>query len=888
MGPYEILSPLGAGGMGEVYRARDTRLDRSIAIKVLPEHLSSHPELKQRLEREARAISALNHPRICTLHDVGHQNGVDFLVMEYLEGETLAERLKKGPLPLRDALRVGMEVCEALDKAHRAGIVHRDLKPGNIMLTRNGAKLMDFGLAKAVTAGLGAVTASAPLFSAAKTMSEPSRVSPLTTAGTMMGTIQYMAPEQIEGKEADARSDIFALGAVLYEMLTGKRAFEGESQISVASAILEKEPKPITSLQPLMPAALEHVIRTSLAKNPEERIQTARDVSLELKWIGEGGATVAASAAQQKTKRTPAWIAMLPWALCGALAACLVAGAILMRGEKGEEQAQYFSISLPFPTGDMSFAPNGHTVAVVGYSVTERTNALWLYEAGSQQTRRLSGTEGASFPFWSPDGTALAFFADGKLKKLEITGGPVQTICDAPSGRGGTWSRDGVIVLTTSGLLDEGLSRVPETGGAPERITTPDASLGEESNRWPSFLPDGKHFLYFGGKVTGETEGDKIYAGELGSDLKKYVTSGIGNAEYVAPGYLVFYRDKTLFAQAFDAGKLEKSGEAMPLLTEVAYIPRLARVVFAASPKYLVAERGSGVTESKLEWYDRKGNEIGSVGKPGVIGNVAVSPSGEVVAADQTDEDSQNTDVWTFDLKKGTVKRLTFDPSVDTSPVFSPDGARVVFSSSRQHIFRMYIKNADGAQEEQQLKLAADEKGDQYPSDWSRDGKYILYRMGYQLRVAELPDMKTSPIAEGDASSKNGQFSPDGKWVAYASNETGKWEVYVTSFPEGRGEWQVSIGGGTQPRWRGDGKELFYLAADGKMMSVPVERGANFDPGAPVALFQANARDFVATSELYAYGVTRDGQRFLINTQTQNAVSQPVTVILNWQAEFKK
>lgn len=877
LGPYEILDALGAGGMGEVYRAIDTRLERTVAIKILPAQLSSDPVRKQRFEREAKTISSLNHPHICVLHDVGQQDGIDYLVMECVEGETLAKRLEKGVLPLEQVLRYGMQIADALDKAHRNGVVHRDLKPANIMLTSTGAKLLDFGLAKATV----------PLTSAA-TLTAEIRNSPVTEQGTILGTFQYMSPEQVEGKEIDGRSDIFSLGAVLYEMLTGTRAFGGKSQLSVASAILEKEPEPISSVKPMTPPALDHAIRGCLAKDREERWQTARDLALELKWFAESGGQ-AVSAVRVETRETGSWLSLLPWALCAVLAAGLVAGAMWWHGGKNAGQTTYFSAPLSFPARDMAVAPNGHTVAVVGYRESERTTVLWLYEVGGRDARSVAETEAASFPFWSPDGKSLAFFGDGKLKKVNLADGPVQTICDAPAGRGGSWNKDGVIVFTPSGNLNDGLYRVPASGGTPTQITIPDPSRGENSHRWPMFLPDGRHFLYLAANLSGKMDQDAIYVGALDSQAKKFVTKATGNAAYAAPGYLLYYREKSLFAQRFDADKVELSGEAVPLSTDVAYLPRIRRAVYAASDGgVLVAQSGSGVSLSRLVWYDRKGNEIGAVGKPDVYANVALAPNGKTVALDKADMGSQNTDVWTYDLQRDSTKRLTFDPAIDSTPMWSPDGTRLLFASNRGHHFGLYVKNADGADEEKLLAMEASDKADAYPSDWSRDGKYILYESAGRLWITALPELKTRVFVNVPATAKNGQFSPDGRWVAYTSNESGKWEIYVTSFPEVRGKWQLSSAGGTQPRWRGDGKELFFLASDGKMMAVPVTAGANFDAGAPVTLFQANPRELVATSERVTYDVTKDGQRFLINTQVKNAETQPMSVILNWQAGLKK
>src|ERR1700723_2765629 len=455
--------------------------------------------------------------------------------MELLEGETLSQRLTKGPLPISEVLRIGIAVAEALEAAHRQGIVHRDLKPGNVMLTKSGAKLMDFGLAKSTAAGLGGAVTSAPLLSAAKTMSEASPMSPLTTAGAIIGTIQYMSPEQIEGKEADGRSDLFALGAVLYEMVTGGRPFAGKSQISVASAILEKDPEPISAVQPLTPPALEHIIDTCLAKDPEDRFQTAHDVRLQLKWIAQGANEDRRPIENEETKR-----GNLGWIAAGALAVVLIASLAWWRSSIPAEQITYFFAPLPFSSRDVAVSPNGHTVAVVGYRESERKSVLWIYEVGSPAGNSLPNTEGANFPFWSPDGKSLGFFADGKLKKLDVAGGPVQTLCDARSGRGGTWNKDGVILFTPSGQMTGGLQRISASGGPVTSIAAPQNSAGEASQRWPMFLPDGKHYLFLSSTITRTSDSDGIYVGQLDSTETQLVVKTTANAAYAAPGYLLF------------------------------------------------------------------------------------------------------------------------------------------------------------------------------------------------------------------------------------------------------------------------------------------------------------------------------------------------------------
>lgn len=878
LGPYEIVEPLGAGGMGEVYRAKDTRLDRAVAIKVLPPQFSSDPTRKMRFEREARTVSTLNHPNICSLFDVGSQDGVEFLVMECIDGESLAKRLKRGALAVDQVLRIGAELAAAVGTAHRGGVIHRDIKPGNIMLTKSGAKLLDFGLARPTAA-------TASVASMTTTSASPS---PVTEEGTIVGTFQYMSPEQLEGKELDARSDIFSLGAVLYEMVTGERAFPGNSQLGVASAILEKDVAPIRNLKPLTPASLEHVIGRCLAKDPDDRWQTGRDLAGELKWIADSGSNPSASItpvhtqslAAQDLKRMWGWIA------AGLLAALLIAGAVLWHTKKQEERTQYFSAPLPFSVRGMAIAPNGHTVAVVGYKAEERKNLVWLYEVGGREAKSVAGTEDANFPFWSPDGKSLGFFADGKLKRVDIAGGAAQTLADAPTGRGGTWNQNGDILFTPSGEMGVVLNLISATGGVPKPISVLDPKRNETSHRWPMFLPDGKHYLYLAFDVADRAGTDAIYAGELGSSGKKLLARAVSNAAYAEPGLLLFYRDGALFSQHFDANSLALSGTPQPVLADVQLLPRIGRASFAVSNDgLLVAQSGAAASLSRLIWYDRKGNEQGSVGAPDVYANLALSQDGKSVAVDKTDLANQNADVWIYNLHGEGVKRMTFNPAIDATPVWSPDSTQILFSSGRNPTFDLYLKNVDGAQEEKSIN--DDPTGDKYPTSWSRDGKTIMFTRGQRLWLMSYPELKTRVFFDGSGSTKSGQFSPDGKWVAYSSNESGRWEIYVTSYPDAKGKWQVSNQGGTQPRWRGDGKELFFLAPDAMMMAVPVGGEGSFNFGAPVGLFHATPREMVATSEMIAYDVTKDGQKFLINTDITTGNAQPMSVVLHWDAELK-
>jgi len=797
---------------------------------------------------------------------------VDFLVMECVEGETLAKRLEKGALPLEQVLKYGAQIADALDKAHRAGIVHRDLKPGNIMVTTTGAKLLDFGLAK-----------PAALLASGATLTAAVPTTPVTQEGTIVGTFQYMSPEQVEGKEVDGRSDIFSLGAVLYEMLTGKKAFEGKSQLSVASAILVQEPAPIGSLKPMTPPSLDHSIKKCLSKSPEDRWQSARDLASELKWLGEGGSQTVDIRFKRATSKFRERVA---WLISSALVIVLIVTSIWLRNSKPPEQTMYFPAPMAFPAREIAISPNGHTIAVLGYFESAGRNALWTYELGSQRARNLADTEGATYPFWSADGRYLAFFADGKLKKLEISGGPVQVICDAPSGRGGTWNKDGMIVFTPDARSGVGLYRVSASGGAVAPISKLDKSRRELSHRWPIFLPDGMHYLYMATNFAGQKNADAIFVGSLDSGEKHFVVEASANAAYAAPGYILFYRDKTLLAQRFDLKRFALTGEATVVLTDLQYQPQVKRALFDVSASgLLVAQTGSGVALSRPVWFDRKGKELGAVGKPDVYGNISIAPNGKSVAVSITDIASQNTDIWTFDLQRGNTKRITFDPAQDSVPTWNPDATRFVFASNRRDFNDLYVKNSDGAQEEQNI-LQSD--ADKFPNDWSREGKYILYTQDTDLGFVTLPELKDSLFLKAPSVVRNGQFSPDGKWVAYASNETGKWEIYATSFPAPRGKWQVSVGGGEQPRWRGDGRELFYLSPDSKVMAVPVTTGANFDSGTPVALFQATPRQPIPIYDLFVYDVSRDGQRFLIITPVKEAQTAPMSVVLDWPATLKK
>ena len=877
LGPYEIESPLGAGGMGEVYRARDTRLDRTVAVKVLPTHLSDNPEAKQRFDREARAISSLNHPHICTLYDVGHQDGIDYLVMEFLDGETLADRLNKGPLPLQQVLKLGIEICEGLEKAHKSGVVHRDLKPGNIMLTKAGAKLMDFGLAKPVT------SLNPPSTGLTQTLAAPAH--PLTTEGTLVGTFQYMAPEQVEGKEADFRSDIFALGAVLYEMVTGRRAFAGKTTASTIAAILASDPPPISSVQPMSPPALESTVKNCLAKDPDERLQTAHDVKLQLKWIAEhgveAGVGVAPAARRNLWDRTG-------WLLAGLLLLLLVGGsAAWWIGTRHTEGAMYFNSSVLFPADYVALSPDGRTVALVAYSEQANKNVIWTNRVGGRGANVLPGTEGAAYPFWAPDGRSLGFFAQGKLKTIDVaSGGSAQIVADAPFGRGGTWNRNSVILFTPDAW--SGLFRVSSSGGTPVAVTKPDVSQFQVSHRWPVFLPDGRHFLYLACNFSGRLDKNMIMLGALDSDEKRTIVNASTNAVYVDPGYLVYWRDNALVAQHFDLRSYALTGEPHTLSDAVQYFPQTNFAVFDVAGKTLVAQTGMGrgANKSQLIWFDRHGKQVGAVGPPSLVSNPKLSPDGRRVAVDQTDIDGRHVNIWIHELNSDAAARLGFGPWLEQVSIWSPDGKKVVYTSNEKLFFSLYSKNADGSGAAQDvIDFGTPQQG---PWDWSRDGKYLLARKDRELWYATMSDLQTHPLLQTPFLVRNAQFSPDGKFVAYASSETGSWEVYVSPFPDFGSKWQISRGGGEEPRWRRDGKEMFYLAPDGRLMAVDVKSGTGLEAGSPVALFQTHPRQPISAMDFFSYDVTADGEKFLVNTRVETSNSAPLSVILNWTSELER
>ena len=885
LGPYEIVAPIGAGGMGEVYKARDTRLERTVAVKVLPAHLSASADVRQRFEREAKTISSLSHPHICALYDVGNQDGIEFLVMEYLEGETFSDRLVKGPLAFDQVLRYGLEIADALDKAHRQGIVHRDLKPGNVMITKSGVKLLDFGLAKAV-----APTAARSGASLTALPTQAGR--DLTAEGTILGTFQYMAPEQLEGRDADARTDIFAFGAVLYEMATGKKAFAGRSQASLISSIMTSEPAPASTVVPTAPAAFDRVVRTCLAKDPDDRWQTAHDIAVQLRWIQESGSAISPAPAITR-RRTVGRV--LPWIV--AALAIVGLGALLVRDRLRPAAAlpvTRFSILPPektifTPPGELSssqfaLSPDGRSIVFVANSNNGRP-LLWVRSFDSFAAVPLNGTEEALHPFWSPDGRSIGFFTPTALKRVEVAKGAPQKLCDAAAGRGGAWNGAGVILFTHS--ANTPIFRVPETGGDPVAATVLDAARGEDRHRFPVFLPDGKRFLYWARAPRTDYTG--VYVASLDSPNGRLVVKAQAMGLYAA-GRLLTVQQGTLVSFPFDekaarvTGPPTRIAETIPTGNPPGYAP------FSVAGREALAFSLPVAKSRQLVWFDRSGRKVGTVGEAGDYSTPRLSPDGKKLAVAIREQSKSDTDLWLFDFSRQTWSRFTFDPAAERAPLWSPDGTRILYTvGGITNVLELYEKPASGSGEP---RLAVGSPFDKFPSDWSRDGRFIVYhslggKTFWDIFVAPVDGGKPFPFLATKAIEVQGQISPDGRWMAYASDESGRLEVYVTRFPDKHGHWQISSNGGTQPSWRADGKEIFYLGPDQALMSVGVQAGDSFESGAPTILFRASF-PMLVPAYWANYSATPDGQRFLVSELVSETASTPINVTLNWTAELKK
>ena len=883
LGPYEIQSPLGAGGMGEVYRALDTRLERSVAIKILPAHFSTDPVRRQRFEREAKTISSLNHPHICVLHDIGAQDGIDYLVMECVEGETLAKRLEKGALPLEQVLKYGTQISDALDKAHRRGVVHRDLKPSNIMLTATGAKLLDFGLAKP----------SSPVASTA-TPTDLTRDSLATEQGTVVGTFPYMSPEQLEGKELDGRSDIFSLGAVLYEMLTGRRAFGGISQLSVASAILEREPAPISSVKPMTPPALEHVVRKCLAKTLDDRWQSAQDLKGELEWISQ---TSRDAVAPPLRSRRQFGVLMVGVMLVAVIA--LAAPLILWDRQPKLLPKPLMRFAVTLPPGETSplqtwpalaISPDGmQLVYVAGRGESKQ---LYWRSMERLEVTPLAGTENASSPFFSPDSQWIGFFADGKLKKINLRGGFPTIVCEnVPDDRGGTWGSDDTIIFAPGPTT--GLMRVAASGGTPQVITSPDPGTHERTHRWPEILPGGKAVVFTIGSPDSIDYylDSKIAVQSLETGKREILSVQGAFARYDPAGYLVLAQRGGLFATPFDLKRLKVTGPPVRVLDDVAMDASTGAIDFSLSRtgslSYLPG--GWSYADMVLAWVDRKGSVLPLSAPARAYLNAHLSPDGKQVAVG--DAGSGSSGIWVYDIPHATIMRLTY--ATDFSPIWTADGKRIAYMEESNRTFAIKWKPADGSGPEETLISA--QNFVQVPMSLSPDGNFLAYTaVGGPtfsgLRVWILPlQGKREPQEFVRTGSEQGaaRFSPDGRWIAYASNETGRSEVYVQPFPGPGGKWQISTEGGRWPVWARNGRELFYLNGS-KIMSVGVTSQPGFTASTPRVLADVPLQ----TSSFYGangeFDVSPDGENFLfIKAREQNALPSEVRVVLNWDEGLK-
>jgi len=878
--------------MGEVYRARDPRLDRTVAIKVLPTHLNANPELRARFEREAKAISGLQHPNICVLYDVGTQGDIDYLVMEHLEGETLYSRLARKPLTPDETVKIAAEVADALVKAHRSGIVHRDLKPGNVMLTKGGAKLMDFGLAKPLGLATGPQSGSAQVSSMATmaaTMAD--LASPVTVAGTLIGTVQYMSPEQIQGKEADARSDIFAFGAMLYEMLTGKRAFQGKSQLSLASAILEKDPDPIAAIQPLTPPALEQVVRTCLAKDPDDRFQSAHDLKLQLQWITAGGSQVGAPAVVSSRRKKTA-VVLTAATVAGWLIAAALGVLLSIYAARLTSARQPFHTSIEPPAGFDFFSvqdgtpvlsPNGQQVAFLaakkGSALTPGGGSLYLLRLSTGESVPVPGGQNAVFPFWSPDGKYLGFFSEGKLKKIPVTGGTVQVLCDAPEGRGGSWNEQGTIIFAPR--IAGSLQSVSDGGGAPVEITRSDSSGETYTDRDPYFLPDGKHFLF----VRRAKDSSSVYAGSLdssvaarGADLKQILPNG-SNVAY-SDGYLFYVRDGALTAQKFDPSSLTFQGKPVSIASNVEFASARSEGNFSVSHNVLLY-RHTSLVNRELVWFDLSGKELDHWGEPApYVGGKFFSSTQTALLLRPTPGGNAYS-LWISDVARKTVNRLTQDSDRAATGVVSPDGKDVWISTTSGYVSNFTRKSLSASGTEE--KVLENLNGNLTIFDISRDGRYLLFnrqdpKTNFDIYTMDLQgEKKLVPVLNGPSDERSGHVSPDDKWLSYISNETGTEELFVTSFPVPGTRWQVSSGGATSPgEWSAAGKNLRYRKGE-NIFNVEVHSGAS-------------KPDFSAPKELLSLPTTildidllPDDKRILALRPSGDSTPVPIDFVLNWR-----
>jgi len=868
LGPYGILAAIGAGGMGEVYRARDAKLGRDVALKVLPEAFARDAERMARFQREAKVLASLDHPNIASVYGLEDSSTTHALVMALVEGPTLADRIRSGPMPINEALRIAKQITEALEYAHERGIVHRDLKPANVKVTSDDAvKVLDFGLAKAIEGDAASLDiATSPTISRMATL-----------AGVLLGTAAYMSPEQAKGKSVDRRADIWAFGCVLYEMLTGQMAFRGESVTDTLAAVIKEEPD-WSQLPAATPIRARVLLQRCLQKDPKQRLQAIGDARIALEEVLSGAPDLALAGAAGIS--APLWRRTLPWALFASAVTALAALALVHFREKPAPPAQLLRYEI-FPPEKTSFetrtradafalSPDGRHLIFTLRTPDGRTQ-LWVRDLDSLESRPLQGTEGATSPFWAPDSRLLAFQAGSKLERIDISGGGPETICDVALLLGGAWNQDGVILLGGIG----GLAKVPATGGTPSPVTKVNSSLGEIEHGQPTFLPDGRHFLYV--RLPGNAEG--TYVGSLDSGPESAPRPLLRAYGHVAAGNILFLQNGTLMAQAFDASRMELQGDPVPIVQQV--------TDFTVSDTGLLAYIGANAPV-RLTWFNRQGKVVGTVGEAivGGGGESAISPDGGSVVVG-------SNDLWLYSLGRGTRSRLTFDGKDNAYPVLSPDGSHVAFRSTRDgENTALYQVAINGVGQESVLDKTPGSFT--VPLDWSSDGRYLIEGVlaGPKLSVWVLPlsqgqasgDQKSFPYLDEPFNEVGAKLAPNEQWLAYSSDETGRYEVYVQTFPKRGGKWPVSINGGSRPLWSRDGTELYFIGGDGNLMAVHVKSGSSgtFEVSAPEALFDPH----MIGDQFTWFGVTKD-DRFLIPTGTEQP-ERPITVVVNWTAGLNK
>ncbi len=870
LGPYEIQSPLGAGGMGEVYRAKDTRLGREVALKILPGSFAAEPDRLRRFEQEARAVAALNHPNILAIHDIGQHDGSPFLVSELLEGESLRVELDRGTQPQRKTLEQGVQIAQGLAAAHEKGIVHRDLKPENIFVTKDGRiKILDFGLAK-LTQKAGAEVDEMTLTSAN------------TAVGVVMGTASYMAPEQVRGEAADPRTDIFAFGAVLYEMLGGTRAFRRDTTAETMTAVLKDDPPELSDPSRQASPALERIVRRCLEKSPEQRFQSARDLSFALSALSGTESSMMARAAAAP-RRTPVW----PW-LAAALALVAVSAATWFVARRPQPTTRMqFALAVPdeMSISHMALSRDGKMLVFVSPEESSALPMLYVQRVGSSSVMLLPGTQGASYPFLSPDGAYVGFFANGKLQKMAISGGTPQVLATALTGRGGSWGGKGVIIYTPD--AQSPIQRINADGIGMALVTQGIRTAEEESHRWPMFLPDGDHFLFWAGDF-GNRKDDRsaVYMSSLTGKEKKLVVMCHSNFGFDARSLFFVDDQRQLVSMAFDASTGTVSGSTTVVSNAIGFQPSTIWAAFAVAQNgTLIYNTSVGAAQSALTWVDRSGKEIGRIGEPAIMDNPTLSPDGSRVAVDISDEKANNVDIWIESTTGAGNSRFTFDLAEEVVGVWSRDGNMVAYRSDADSA-SLYLKPATGLERERKrFTIPASSGDDIIPNSWSLDDRQILFTRqgasGEHLELLPVADGEPTRFSTGAGSETNGQISPDGRWVAYASDESGNWEIYVTSFPSAAGKWQVSRGGGSEPRWRGDGKEIFYIAPSGMLTAVPVNGESIFATGTPAPLFQIHGRTPISSTDVFTYDVAKGGNRFLVNRYVKPEHVPPLTILLN-------